>query len=58
MEYGARSTGNDLYSLRGEYRSSTPPPMASPPMRSEPYGEGHRMNDYGKRAERYEMLSE
>ena len=57
-DYGSRNTHNDLYSLRGEYRSTSPPPLASLSMRSDPYGEGHRANDYGKRPERYETLSE
>jgi hypothetical protein len=54
MDYGARNTSNDIY-MRNEYRSPTPPSLASLSVRGDSYGDIYRANDYATRSERYDI---
>jgi len=42
--------------MRGEYRPPTPPSLASLSVRTDPYGDIYRANDYGSRSERYDII--
>jgi hypothetical protein len=54
MEYGNRNSNNDIY-MRDEYRTPSPLSLAPLSVRSDPYGDIYRANDYGTRPERYDI---